>query len=304
MNGRHWRYFITQAGASIVRSPVVQLVAISTTMVSLTVLCVLVTLSTNVDRMADQWSRGLGIVAFLAEGTSDSTLGDLSKSIGAWPEIESTTVYTREEALTDLRRALGSDRALLDGIDASVLPASIEIVLKLGSRTPSARESVARRLQEKKTFGFVEKIDFGQDMVKRMAGLREILRVGGIAIALLVLSAVIFIITNTVRLTLFARREEIEVMRLVGARNIFIRVPFYLEGAFQGVVGAGLAVGVTWLGVEMVPASEFFSTGMAGVGGLQFISTTTVVSLIAGAGFIGALASHMATGRFLKGQSD
>jgi len=300
MNLRHAHYFVSQAGAAIWRSPLVQLVAISTTTVSLTVLCALITLTSNVDRLAERWSRGLGVVAFLSEGVSDENLTQLAKRIRAWPEVESATTYSRDRALVDLKTALGKDQELLSGIDASVLPASIEIVLKPSFRTPEVREEISKKLRNRQSFGHIETVDFGADMANKMGRVREFLRIGGFAIGFLVLSAVIFIITNTVRLTLFARRDEIDVMRLVGAKTWFIRVPFYLEGAFQGVLGASMAVALTWAGTKMIPMSQFVSNVSSHLPGLEFISSTIVVIIILGSGLMGVVASHLATGRFLK----
>jgi cell division transport system permease protein len=300
MNSRHIHYFVTQAGSAIWRSPLVQLVAISTTTVSLTVLCALITLTSNVDRLAERWSRGLGVVAFLAEGVPDSKLARIAEQIKAWPEVESTTAYTRKSALSDLRNALGKDRALLSGIDSTVLPASIEVVLEPKHRTVEARERLATKLRTKIDFGHIETVDFGADMADRMGRVRELLHIGGLAIAFLVLSAVIFIITNTVRLTLFARRDEIDVMRLVGAKTWFIRVPFYLEGAFQGIVSATCAVGLTWAGTQMIPTTQFVSSVSTHLPELEFISSSISAAVILGAGLMGIVASHLATGRFLK----
>ena len=300
MNIRHIRYFLFQAGASVWRSPLVQLVAISTTTVSLTVLCSLLTLTANVESLTDRWSRGLGVVAFLSEGLPDSELSAIAEDIRSWPQVDSATVFTREQALRDIQGALGRDRDLLAGIDASVLPASIEIVLKEAHRTPTGRDAIFTRLKKHMQLGHVEKIDFGADMAAKMVRIREFLKLGGLSVALLVLSAVIFIITNTVRLTLFARRDEIDVMRLVGATNWFIRIPFYLEGAFQGLIGAGLALFLTWSGVQMIPLTEFVSDVQTHAPTVQFISFEMASLVVLGSGLIGVLASHLATGRFLR----
>ena len=300
MNPRHIRYFLRQAVNSVVRSPIVQLVAISTTTVSLTVLCVALVLASNLDNLADRWSRGLGIICFIADDVPDERLSALADDIADWNEVENTTIYSKARAFEDLNRVLGDDRRLLAGLEKNILPASLEIVLDRQYRTPAHRETLALRLQKLPDVDIVEKVDFGSDMMSKMNRLREYLNLGGLAIALLVLSAVVFIITNTVRLTLYARKDEIEVMRLVGANGRFIRIPFYLEGAFQGALGASTALIITWLGLSALPMAEFVSDLQSTPPRLQFIESKSCILVIIGAAFIGMLASHLATSRFLR----
>ncbi|MEE2756502.1 MAG: permease-like cell division protein FtsX [Myxococcota bacterium] len=282
------------------RSPIVQLVAISTTTVSLTVMCVTLVIASNLDNLADRWSRGLGMICFIADDVPDERLADLADDISGWAEVETTTVYTKERAFDDLNTVLGDDRRLLAGLEKSVLPASLEIVLARQFRTPESRQSLALRLKQLPDIDIVEKVDFGSDMMSKMKRLREYLQLAGFAIALLVLSAVVFIITNTVRLTLYARKDEIEVMRLVGANGRFIRIPFYLEGAFQGAVGASFALFITWLALSALPMAEFVSDMQSQPPNLQFIDSGSAFWVVFGAALIGILASHLATSRFLR----
>ena len=225
MHPRHWRYYSSVAFKSVIRSPMIQFVAVSTIAVSLTVLCTAVMLMTNVDQVASQWSRGLGLVAFVSPTSSDTALQALANRVRGWTEVETVIVHSRARALADLKKTFGQDKRLLDGIDGSVLPASLEIVLTSPSRTNKIRAELAQRLETEPTLQQIERVDYGKDLVGRLAKVIELIRYGGVSVVLLVLLAVVFIISNTVRLTLFARRDEIDVMRLVGATRTFIRMP-------------------------------------------------------------------------------
>jgi cell division transport system permease protein len=304
MNIRHIRYFVAQAFGNVVGSPVVQLVAISTISMSLVVLCTLLTATTNLDQLTERWGRGLGIVAFLKDDVQSTQGAASADRIRAWGEVASVVYRSRADALTDLRGALADDADLLEGIDETILPATLEVTLKPASRSEVARAEIAKRMEGMAALTRVQKIDFGQDMMTRIRGARELVRVGGFVVGLLVLFAVVFIITNTVRLTLFARREEIEVMSLVGATNTFIRVPFYLEGAFQGGVSASLALALTWVGARLFPMASLFGDLATAVPYLKFLSLTTMVIIVSGAAFVGIFASHLATGRFLRGHRE
>ena len=127
--------------------------------------------------------------------------------------------------------ALGDDRRLLDSLDQNALPASIEIVLDPAHRNQQARARVVEKLRQLESIDQVQ-IDFGADMVSKISRLREYFRIGDCDRAL-VLFAVVFIITNTARLALYARRDEIEVMRLVGAPNSVIGCPSISKGHFR-----------------------------------------------------------------------
>ena len=297
------RYFLRQAFRSVLRSPLLQVVAISTTTVSMSVLCVSLVLASNLDDLADRWGRGLGIICFAHDKTTTARLESISETLRSWSEIQTTKVFSKQQAYDDLALALGDDRRLLDGLDQNALPASIEIVLDPAHRNQQARARVVEKLRQLESIDQVQKIDFGADMVSKISRLREYFRIGGFAIALLVLFAVVFIITNTARLALYARRDEIEVMRLVGAPNSVIRVPIYLEGAFQGLVGAGLALGLTWMLVQVVPMAEFIVEYDNVPSSLRFIGPELVVLVLMVAAFIGVGASHLATSRFLREQN-
>jgi len=117
-------------------------------------------------------------------------------------------------------------------------------------------------------------------------------------VGILVLLAVVFIISNTIRLTLYARRAELEVMRLVGAAEWFVRVPCYLEGAVQGAAGAMVALAGTWGLVVTFPQWSPLQTQELSSGALVFLSTGSMAALVAGAAAMGVIASHLAAGRF------
>lgn len=304
MNLRHIRYFFAQTIGAIVSAPLVQLVAISTISIALMVLCMLLTATVNIDQLTERWGRGLGVVAFLNDAATDADGQRAATRVRSWEEVESVAYRSRADALVDLRQALAADGDLLEGIDESVLPATLEITLTQDFRSESARQVVADKLRTLTLFNRVQKIDFGQDMMKRIEGARELVRLGGFIVGLLVLFAVVFIITNTVRLTLYARREEIEVMSLVGATNTFIRIPFYLEGAFQGSISAALAILLTWIGIRLFPVASIVGDLASTVPHLAFLPVSTMVILVSGASFVGICASHVATGRFLRRDRD
>ncbi|MEE2786235.1 MAG: ABC transporter permease [Myxococcota bacterium] len=294
------RYFFVQTAVSIMRTPLVQLIAISTITVSLTVLCSLFTLTRNLDDAMTRWNRGLGIIAFMEPGLSTEHVHGLADQVRGWSEVSSVAVHDRETAMTDLRKMLGERDDVTRDIDPKVLPISLEIAVRTEFRTEQGRDTVATKLRRLPKTDGVEIVDFGRDLISRMKGVAELVSIASLVIGLLTLSAVVFIVTNTVRLTLYARREELEIMELVGATRLFIRVPFYLEGALQGFIGASCALALTWLLLQAVPTTGLLNhLARSGVQ-LAFISGPVCTMIIALSASVGVLASHLATAQFLS----
>lgn len=295
------RYFLRQATGSMRQSPWVQLVAVSTIGLSLMVLGAFLMVLSNVDHLSQAWGQQVRLVAFLNEGVATADRERLERLVAAWPEVASLTVRTPEEALAEFKAELGGDAALVEGIGPELMPASVEIVLWPEHRTEATLAALAERLRGLPETNAVDDVAYGQDILQKLRGLRDILRLAGLVVTGLVALAVVFIISNTVRLALFARREEIEIMHLVGATEGFIRAPFYIEGALQGFFGAGLATGLLYLAWRLlVPEGDPAIRLDLGRLPFDFLPWRATVSLALGAGLVGVLASHVSVGGFLR----
>ncbi len=302
---RWLRYFAGKATTSVRHTPVVQLVSVTTIAVSVMVLGVVLTLVLNVDALADRWASDVRIVAFLADDAEEETLEAAAEQIRSWPEVLEVQTRARERALSELRAELGDDAPLLDGLDPALVPASVEVALKADQRSLAVQGAVAARLRGQAALGEVESVDYGQDIVARLHALADLLRLGGLVVGLLVAFAVVFIISNTVRLGLYARREELEIMQLVGATDRFIRAPFYLEGAFQGLAGALAGVLLLWAVYRLgVPAGQqAIQLDLLQIP-LAFPGPATLAGLVSASTGVGVLASHLSTSRFLRGRGE
>jgi len=294
-------WFVTQAARSMGASPVVQVVAVSTIAVALMVLGAVGIGLVNLDGLIDRWRADADLVVFARPGTPDDALPGLAARIEALPGVAATRALDRDAALADLGSAFPDDAPLLDGIDRALLPAVIEV--RLAERDPrrqdAARAEVAGAIREMAAFDTVDTVDDGADLIARLERLRTGARAGGAVLAALAVLAVIFIISNTIRLTLYARRDELEIMQLVGASDLFIRAPCYIEGALQGAAGAVLAAGGLWLVLEALPHEGLSPMPLGAEQGLRFLPPEAIVLGALGAALVGVLASHLATGRFI-----
>lgn len=293
-------YFLRRAFDGMRRTPLLQALAISTIGVSLSVLAVLMTGVHHVDRLATRWEGEGRLVAFLGDGASAEAAQAAARAVAGVAGVASVRVRTSEEARRDLEAALG-DPSALEGIEADLLPTSVEIGLT-GPADDAAVASITARLQQIPGLGEIARVDVGADLVARVRDVRDGVRLAGLVVGTLVVLAVIFIVSNTIRFTLLARREEIEILQLVGATPGFIRAPFYLEGAAQGAVGGLLAVALLH-GLHRLLLEAQALPVVAGFGDVQLPPAAQLVALAAGTAVVGVVSSHFAVGRYLRGQA-
>ena len=229
-----------------------------------------------------------------AEGALTVQAVALASDVSALPSVRSVTFVSKDEALADFRDRL-RQRGQVDltgFLDRNPLPASLEVKLV----DPRDYQDVVQLLQNRTHV--VDDVVEVQKLVQQLTTVTGVLRTGGIVLLVLVGFVVLFIIVNTIRLAVVARREEIEVMRLVGASDAFIRWPFIFEGAFVGLLGAGAALAI--LAVASGPMTDFmygfFRVLPLELGSLQ----RDVILLVLGTGLgVGVLGSWLSVRSYL-----
>ena len=225
------------------------------------------------------------IRAFIAEGTPAEAVAAAIGDIGSFPEVAKVDYVSQEDALVRARKELGEFR---DVFDAGFLPASIEVRLNPGYRAPDRVKAVANRIA---TYQFIDDVRYGQEWVEKLARIRNIAGIAGLALGLAFATVAVMIIGATIRVAVLARSREIAIMRLVGATDGFIRRPFLIEGFVKGILGGCAALLLTWLASALIDRyivkTEFFPMELA------------VIGVLAGA-FIGLLGSGVSVGRHLR----
>ena len=230
----------------------------------------------------------VGVVADLEEGFRTADLEDLQARLLAMPEVRSIEYVSKDEALRRYReeRAAQGQQDLTLYLPTNPLPASLEVKL----REPDDYRAVASFLGAESVVAKVQNIE---DTTDRLVSLTNFLRTFGVLLLAVIGSIVLFIVINTIRLAVLGRAEEIEVMRLVGASDAFIRWPFVFEGALVGLLGAALSLGVLLGAAE--PLSQFmvgfFEILPISVGSISRDVTVLVVGAGLGLGVVGAWVS-------------
>jgi cell division transport system permease protein len=204
------------------------------------------------------------IRAFVADGTPSDAVAAAMGDIGAFPEVAHVDFVTQEGALARARKDLGE---FSDVFDEATLPASIDIHLRAGLRSPENVKAVADRV---KSYQFVDDVRYGEEWVEKLYRLRGIAQAAGLSLGVAFAAVAIIIIGATIRVSVLAREKEISIMRLVGATDGFVRAPFLIDGFIKGVLGGLLALLLTWVAYRLVDTRflrlVFFDNRLVAVG--------------------------------------
>jgi cell division transport system permease protein len=244
------------------------------------------------------WEDKIEVIAYFKKGTPVAEVEDVLGKSRALEGVESARYFSPSDAMAFMEAKLGGQKNLLEGIQPGVLPGSLEIQLKKGYRNSTRIKEVVSRLKQ---FPQFEEIQHGREWVETFSTLTSIFQVTCWILGLLLLTAMVFIVSNTLQLTISSRREEIEIMQIVGASPPYIRVPFYVEGMIQGLLGSGLAIGSLFLLHRMItlhlPSSiQVWLTEVP----ILFLPLEMIGSILGGGMVLGFLGSFIASMRLLK----
>ncbi len=242
------------------------------------------------------WQDGVHVIAFLNdEGSAGVPTGAhqaLVNEVEAWDEVETVRYVDKNEAWIEYQEIFSGQDELLD-IDPSILPASIRVELV----EIEFYQSVKFRLEQNQLV--VRRVNTAAEEIEQLENLSSVLNVLGLGLAIVLGLSAVVLIANTIRLAIYARRDEVAVMKLVGASNWFIRVPFLLEGMIEGVVGAALAVFTVWLGSSRLDeATQTFALFRLDVSN-QFFLKWGILFLLFGAA-AGVIGSLLGLSRYLR----
>jgi len=239
----------------------------------------------NIRKALEQVEERVEVRAFVGDSTEIESVAAAMKDIGEFPEVARVEYVSKEQALDRARKEMGE---FADVFEAGVLPASIEVYLKSGMRDPTTVKSVADRIR---TYHFVDDVRYGEEWVAKLYRLRNIATISGLALGIAFAAVAIIIIGATIRMTVLARAKEISIMRLVGATDMFIRLPFLIDGLVKGVLGGLLALLFVWIANRVV--NEYFIQTI-------FFDRDMIFLGVLGGALMGVLGSLVSVGRHLR----
>jgi cell division transport system permease protein len=293
-------YLIRAAWANLRTNRTTTVVAIVTT--AFTLACVGIFLLSYVNlRNAAVWlQEDIKIILYLDDRISSEETKELEGRLKADRMVSGVLYISKEQALGEFRAQFPSDSHLLEGLGENPLPASFIVTPATGYQSPDA---VSRWAERARTMAGVAKVDYNQEWIDVLAGLVRYIELTAIGVGVILSAAAVTIIGNTIRLALFARREEIEILRLIGATRAFIRIPYFLEGAVLGACGSALALGILKLGFELF-RQQISSTGrFQGIENMvSFFPLSICVAFVAVGMGLGVAGSVVSLRRFGEGR--
>lgn len=252
----------------------------------------------NLQGLLKGWGSRIQLFAYLDTSTPAADTESLLARVNSYPEIERSRFVSQKEAWEGFKKSLGSQSGVLEGLSAEILPASLEITLKTAYRNHGALTEVVKRLSAEKGIGEVE---YPEEWMEKFSLLLLGVQWAQWVLGGFLFAAALLIIGNTVKLAILARKDEIEIMQLVGARRLLIKAPFVLEGMVQGLLGAGLAVLCLWQLFISLTSQLPGSLGiLAERAQLQFLDPDSLLFLVGLGWAMGTLGSLLSLRRFLK----
>jgi cell division transport system permease protein len=239
----------------------------------------------NTQLALERLEERVEIRAYVTEGTEADAVSAAVGDIRAFPEVAGVIYVTPDDALKKARTEMAEFK---DVFEPEFLPASLEVRLKPGMRNPEQVKAVAKRLNG---YSFVDDVRYGEEWVQKFYTMRRAATAAGIVLGIAFALAAMIIIGSTIRASVLARAREINIMRLVGATDGFIRAPFVIDGLLKGLIGGAMAVALMWITRAALRATVFE---------FQFFPTSVLLLGILVGALIGLLGSAFSVGRQLK----
>jgi cell division transport system permease protein len=291
-------HFVREALANIRLNRTTTVIAVATTAFTLACFGVFLLLYLNLRAMATSLQSDLKVVVYVKDGTPPPGVSELQALLKADPGVQTLTYVSKEQALADFRAQFPEESHLLQGLGENPLPASFIITLAPAYRSPDAVRRWADRL---KSAPGVEQVQYSRDWIDNLNTIVGYLELAAVGIGTVLSAASVTIIASTIRLTLYARRDEIEIMRLIGATGSFIKIPYLIEGAMLGVMGGAVSLAILRGGFELFNARLGMPGRFLGIdSGVHFFSGQVAALILAAGlllGFVGSVVSVLDLGR-------
>jgi cell division transport system permease protein len=286
-------FFLVEALRNLQLNLLMSITAVTTTFICILVFGLGLLVSAHIQSIIGSVREDVSVEAFMPNATSQEVEA-LAKEVESWPKVTVVTRVSEEQAFAEFKDKFEDQPDLYRDLDLGVFPPSIQIQLE----DPDSAGAVAERLKEQ---GFTERnLSYPQQTIDRLNSITSYVIWGLYAATLLFLIASVLLISNAIRLSIFARRKEIEVMKLVGASDGFVRTPFVFEGLLQAFAGASLAaLAVIWINLLFVDWSHNALPYVPVSSDAVNHFSTLLVLIAVGVG-IGVIGSFLSVTRFLR----
>ncbi len=291
-------YFISTTLKGIKSNLYLNVVTIITIAVAFFILNIFFIIYNNVNSVLGEWKGRIKIIAYLQDGITDSGLTSIENHIKANTGIKNIKYYSKQDALEQFRAELKGQAGILNGVSADVLPAYLAITVKDSVLNNNTIDKIAASV---KSIQGITDVQYGAQIAQKVSGILILVKMLGIGIGGFMLFAIFIIISNTIRISIFSRKDEIEIMKLVGATNIFIEVPFVLEGMIQVLTGTSISIVLLYLVYRLFLYRLHSTLGSLFINmNVAFISMNTIIAILIGSALLGIAGAILSTGKFIR----
>jgi cell division transport system permease protein len=296
MNLRIWLYYFKNAFINMMNNRLIHLISMGTITISMLLLGSFMLLSINLDNWIKEWGGTLSMSVYLKDGIDEKVMKEIEKQLLNIKGAKIKGFISKDQAMMQLKESLGGQAGLLSGLKNNPLPSSFELIFEDTDNYRIDPDNIKASLEKMEG---VDEVQYSKQWVERFKGLIFVFRVASLIIGGLLCVAVLFIITNTIKLTLYSRRDEIEIYKLVGATDWFVKIPFLIEGAIQGII-SGLIAYLVLLLVYLFLSTKTIQILDLPVIDIIFLTNKNAVSIILLSLFLGLMGGLIAIGRFFK----
>jgi cell division transport system permease protein len=297
MNLTALSFVIQRVRRNISTSPYLHLATTATIAFSLLIIGAFALVYINTNRLIRTWQDNIRVVAYLSDGLPEGGRASLQERLAKLYGVGDIRYVSKDDAMDRFRKQMKHRLSLLEGLGENPLPASFEIRLVQGWQSWDRLDPL---LDQIKAFPEIEDVECGQAWLRRFSQFIAFFRLASLVMGVLIVAATVFVCTNTVKLSLYAKRQELDIMRLVGATDAFIQMPFHLQNLIVGLLGGLIAVGVLFgtyrLFISRVQSPELFLSS----GEIPFLSLTACEVLVSAGMLMGWLGSYLSLKYFLR----
>ena len=289
-------FHLKSALKDIRNNRLLSLVTISTFALSILIVSTALLFFVNMNAIIDGWRQGIHMMAYLQDGLTDTDRSHLKAQIENLYGVERADFISKEQALERLRAQMNRQAGILDNLETNPLPDAFEVRMIAASQSWEKVEQLAAELE---ALEGVSEVEYGQRWIKRIINAFRLFQMTAYTMGALFFMAAVFIVGNTVRLVLFSRKEEVEIMRLVGATERFILAPFYFQSLLQAV--AGSVIGLVGLYFMYMLIQSRITAGMtAAFFEPRFLSAATQAGIVGCSVLVGWLGCHLSVKQYVK----
>lgn len=296
---KKFKYFLKETVNNLWQYRVRNIFSTTIICLSFLILGIFLSLSNNLQYSAQQLSKDMAVVLYLEKNLTRIEVSQIEEKLKRSSSVAKIQFISSKKALEKFQIKFPELQGIIENLKINPFPPSFEIVIREKSLSS---DEIQNFIQEMRDMDGIEDVQFNWDWAEKMKSLSRLVKVVGFFLGGILILASFFIISNVIKLNVFARKEEMEILRLVGATNTFIRIPFLIEGIILGILGGLLSLILLFLLIKIFPF--YLGTSLGALKELinfRYLSLAQTAMLIGGGAIIGFSGSFSSLARFLKG---